>query len=66
MYIKFLALFRNANVTVIDSSGKSKNVTILGIDDFGFLKVRADTDAIFTVHPDGNSFDLLKGLISPN
>lgn len=37
---------------------------IVGIDDFGFLKVRSAEGQISTIHPDGNTFDMLKGLIS--
>jgi len=37
----------------------------VGIDDFGFLLVLDKKGETHTVHPDGNSFDLLKGLILP-
>ena len=37
---------------------------IQGIDDFGFLKVKPKVGKEFTVHPDGNSFDIMKGLIA--
>ncbi|XP_076390314.1 holocarboxylase synthetase-like protein isoform X2 [Megachile rotundata] len=55
----------DANVTVVSASGASQNVKILGIDEFGYLRVRDENGSIFTVHPDGNSFDCLKGLIVP-
>jgi len=35
------------------------------IDNFGFLLVEDENGKIHTVHPDGNRFDLLKGLIFP-
>jgi biotin--protein ligase len=39
---------------------------IMGIDDYGFLKIElTDTKDIVTVHPDGNSFDMLRNLILP-
>ncbi|XP_029459323.1 biotin--protein ligase isoform X2 [Rhinatrema bivittatum] len=38
---------------------------IVGLDDNGFLQVHQDGQAIVTVHPDGNSFDMLKNLIIP-
>jgi len=37
----------------------------VGIDDYGFLKVKLPNGAVETVQPDGNSFDMLKGLIVP-
>ncbi|XP_029053815.2 biotin--protein ligase isoform X3 [Osmia bicornis bicornis] len=55
----------DADVTVVSTSGASQNVRILGIDEFGYLRVRSEDGSIFTVHPDGNSFDCLKGLIVP-
>lgn len=54
----------NAKVTVIDAKGSNKTATIVGIDEFGFLLVET-TQGIMTVHPDGNSFDMLQGLIIP-
>ncbi|XP_078512999.1 biotin--protein ligase isoform X1 [Lissotriton helveticus] len=39
--------------------------TIVGVDDSGFLQVRQEGQGIVTVHPDGNSFDMLKNLIIP-
>ncbi|XP_043652559.1 biotin--protein ligase isoform X2 [Drosophila teissieri] len=42
-----------------------KEAEIVGIDDFGFLKVKLPAGTIEIVQPDGNSFDMLKGLIIP-
>ncbi|XP_043801888.1 biotin--protein ligase isoform X2 [Apis laboriosa] len=55
----------DADVTVLSITGVTQNVRILGIDDYGYLRVRGEDGAIFTVHPDGNTFDCLKGLIAP-
>ncbi|KOC60318.1 Biotin--protein ligase [Habropoda laboriosa] len=55
----------DVNVKVLSASGVSQNAKILGIDDFGYLRVRGEDGKIFTVHPDGNTFDCLKGLIAP-
>ncbi|XP_003492639.1 biotin--protein ligase isoform X1 [Bombus impatiens] len=55
----------DTNVTVLSASGVSQNVKILGIDDYGYLRVRGEDGTMFTVHPDGNTFDCLKGLIAP-
>ncbi|KAH0624839.1 hypothetical protein JD844_032685 [Phrynosoma platyrhinos] len=38
---------------------------IVGVDDSGFLQVHEEGKDIVTVHPDGNSFDMLKNLIIP-
>lgn len=52
-------------MTVVDPSGSFRPVTIMGIDEFGFLKVKERSGNIFTVQPDGNSFDMMEGLIAP-
>ena len=38
---------------------------IVGIDDYGFLQVNEEGKGVESVHPDGNSFDMLKNLIIP-
>ncbi|XP_065597819.1 biotin--protein ligase [Cyrtonyx montezumae] len=38
---------------------------IVGIDDYGFLQVHEEGKGVESVHPDGNSFDMLKNLIIP-
>ncbi len=45
--------------------GEATPVTITGIDDFGFLAVRDESGRRRTVHPDGNTFDMMKNLILP-
>lgn len=45
--------------------GNVKDVTIIGIDEYGFLKVKSKDGSTTSVQPDGNSFDMLKGLIAP-
>ncbi|GAB5576268.1 biotin--protein ligase isoform X3 [Prionailurus iriomotensis] len=40
-------------------------VWIVGLDDSGFLQVQQEDGEIVTVHPDGNSFDMLRNLIIP-
>ena len=62
---KNFSVHSDTNVTILSASGLSQNVKILGIDDFGYLRVRGEDGTIFTVHPDGNTFDCLKGLIAP-
>ncbi|XP_063249286.1 biotin--protein ligase [Prinia subflava] len=38
---------------------------IVGIDDFGYLQVHQEGSTVQSVHPDGNSFDMLRNLIVP-
>lgn len=52
-------------VKVLSSNGQEKNGKILGLDEYGFLKIRLDNNQIESVQPDGNSFDMLRGLIVP-
>ncbi|XP_032674789.1 biotin--protein ligase isoform X2 [Odontomachus brunneus] len=64
LYYKYW-LHENSNVTVVKRNGESENVVIKGIDDFGYLLVEDGKGNKFSLHPDGNTFDLLKGLIIP-
>nr|XP_023018683.1 uncharacterized protein LOC111507580 isoform X1 [Leptinotarsa decemlineata] len=64
MYYKYW-LHNDSEITVKTKEGSSEKVRIVGIDDYGHLRVRAQNGSISTVHPDGNSFDMLKGLVSP-
>lgn len=57
-------IFSSARVTIIDTKGAKKAATITGIDEYGFLVVETNKGTV-TVHPDGNSFDMLQGLIVP-
>uniref|UniRef100_A0A1A9X1X6 BPL/LPL catalytic domain-containing protein n=1 Tax=Glossina brevipalpis TaxID=37001 RepID=A0A1A9X1X6_9MUSC len=50
-------------VSVCDEKGSKKEARVMGIDDSGYLKVKLTNGIIETVYPDGNSFDMLKGLI---
>lgn len=38
---------------------------IVGIDDYGFLQVHEEGKGVESVHPDGNSFDMLRNLVVP-
>ncbi|KAK7790651.1 hypothetical protein R5R35_006543 [Gryllus longicercus] len=58
-------LHSNAEVTVVGPDGSSQPVMVEGVDDYGFLQVRSHNGSTFTVHPDGNSFDMLRGLVCP-
>jgi biotin--protein ligase len=48
----------------VDSDGQHTEVTISGLTDTGYLKGVDDSGQTVELHPDGNSFDFLKGLIA--
>lgn len=59
-------LHKNEEVTVLEPTGEFQKATIIRIDDFGFLVVHVNINGLnteLTVHPDRNTFNLLKGLI---
>lgn len=58
-------LHTNVSVTIVSEKGEAQQAKIIGIDDFGFLNVRSEEGFIFSVRPDGNTFDMLNGLIAP-
>ncbi|KAJ1527555.1 hypothetical protein ONE63_007521 [Megalurothrips usitatus] len=64
LYYKFW-LHSDAEIVVRDISGNEKQVVVQGVDEFGFLQVREKSGKIFTVQPDGNTFDMCVGLIAP-
>ncbi|KAK0094727.1 hypothetical protein PV326_010173 [Microctonus aethiopoides] len=59
-------LHTDAKVNIELDNGRMEEVKILGIDSYGFLEVQGQNGNIFTVQPDGNSFDIFKGLITPS
>ncbi|KAM5281773.1 biotin--protein ligase isoform 2-T2 [Ctenodactylus gundi] len=46
-------------------SAEGPEVWIVGLDDSGYLQVHQEDSGVVTVHPDGNSFDMLRNLILP-
>lgn len=46
-------------------SSEGPLVSIVGLDDSGFLQVHQEGGGVVSVHPDGNSFDMLRNLIVP-
>ncbi|XP_017963393.1 biotin--protein ligase isoform X4 [Drosophila navojoa] len=60
-----LWLHSEQSIAICLQNEQRKEAKIIGIDDVGFLKVKLANDTIETVQPDGNSFDMLKGLIVP-
>lgn len=61
---KFI-FFSDQIVSICDDKGSKKEARVMGIDDIGYLKVKLTNGVVETVYPDGNSFDMLKGLIMP-
>jgi biotin---protein ligase len=57
-------LHSDATVTIATASGAERTGTITGIDEYGYLLVNID-GVLEAVQPDGNSFDMLRGLIAP-
>ena len=49
----------------MEEAEEKVNVKVVGIDEFGYLKVIDDNKQEFTVFDDGNSFDMMEGLIRP-
>ncbi|XP_067947609.1 biotin--protein ligase-like [Watersipora subatra] len=42
----------------------SEESMIIGLDEHGFLRLQSDDGSVFSVQPDGNSFDILHNLIT--
>ena len=57
-------LHDNQIVKIRSEDGTVKNGKIISLDDDGFLLVQVEENMI-SVHPDGNSFDMMQGLIIP-
>ncbi|EDV47891.1 biotin--protein ligase isoform X2 [Drosophila erecta] len=66
-YVLYYSLWLHSgqSIKICLQNDQEKEAEIVGIDDFGFLKVKLPTGTIEIVQPDGNSFDMLKGLIIP-
>ena len=57
-----LWLHEKQTVKVKSDDGVMKEGKIVSLDNYGFLLVKLE-DNVVSVHPDGNSFDMLQGLI---
>lgn len=64
LYYKYW-LHSGAEITVQTVTGESRKAVITGVDDYGFLTVQSEDGTLSSVQPDGNTFDMLKGLIAP-
>jgi biotin---protein ligase len=58
-------LHSGSRVSVTEHDGSQYSAQVVGIDRFGFLRVRKECGMEVTVHPDGNSFDMIQGLVVP-
>ncbi|KAH7703446.1 Protein BPL-1 c, partial [Aphelenchoides avenae] len=60
-------LHTREEVTIVSKdSGMKEKVVIRGLDSYGYLEVRSkQSGRVFSVHDDGNTFDMMKGLIRP-
>lgn len=54
-----------AEITVQTKDGSTRDVTVTGIDQYGFLMVTSKDGITSSVEPDGNTFDMMQGLIAP-
>ena len=62
-YDRWLHGEQRVTVKYEESVSSSVEATVVGIDEYGFLKALADDGRELTLHPDGNSFDLFSNLI---
>jgi len=60
LYYKY---WLHSNQRVLLQTDLNLEVTIQGISPTGFLLAKDDQNNSFELHPDGNSFDMMKGLI---
>ena len=58
-------LSSEAEVKIINTNGAEQDVKILGLDDHGYLQAKTPQGEVISVHPDGNSFDMMRNLIVP-
>ncbi|XP_042875757.1 uncharacterized protein LOC122255619 isoform X5 [Penaeus japonicus] len=62
IYYKYW-LHSNAVVTVQNENRCIENAVITGVDNYGFLEAHLVDGTMITLQPDGNSFDMMEGLI---
>ena len=55
-------MFSGSEVILSDYNEEKANV--VGVDKYGYLQVLRKTGEIISLQPDGNSFDITKGLIA--
>ena len=56
--------YRNQTIHLHSEDGPT--ATVVGLDEHGYLSVKMANDGdVISVQPDGNSFDMMRNLISP-
>ena len=65
-YIREVNVCSFSGTTVRLASRENEVVTIEGIDEYGYLRVKCANGQELSLQPDGNSFDIMKGLIVLN
>ena len=55
-----------SGTTVKLASRGHEEVVIVGIDEYGYLRVQCKNGQELSLQPDGNTFDIMKGLIAMN
>ena len=45
-------------------ASRGHEVVIVGIDEYGYLRVQCKNEQELSLQPDGNTFDIMKGLIA--
>uniref|UniRef100_A0A915D3W2 Biotin protein ligase C-terminal domain-containing protein n=1 Tax=Ditylenchus dipsaci TaxID=166011 RepID=A0A915D3W2_9BILA len=63
---KYCAMWMHSNeeVSILRADSNTEQVVIIGLDSDGYLKVKGkQSGLVFSVQDDGNSFDMLNGLI---
>ena len=60
----FVLSYFSGSTVEYAQSGEKQVVQVTGIDEYGFLRVATANGKIISLQPDGNSFDILKGLIA--
>ena len=53
-----------SGTTVKLASRGHEEVVIVGIDEYGYLRVQCKNRQELSLQPDGNTFDIMKGLIA--
>ena len=53
-----------SGTTVKLASREHEEVVIVGIDEYGYLRVQCENGQELSLQPNGNTFDIMKGLIA--
>ena len=59
------SITKEQSSSALEGDSTSERTRIIGIDEYGYLRVQTASGLQFSVHDDGNSFDMMRGLIKP-